>query len=69
MNSHNLLLVIGTLGMALVLVALNAFFVATELAIDAHPDALHETVVLVIDSATAAGMQKIRIVARAVGAD
>ena len=36
----------------------------TEVAIDAHPDALHETVVLVIDSATAAGMQKVRIVSR-----
>lgn len=36
----------------------------TEVAIDAHPDALHETVVLVIDAATAAGMQKVRIVSR-----
>ena len=41
----------------------------TELAIDAHPDALHESVVLVIDSATAAGMQKIRIVSRSGGAE
>ncbi len=37
----------------------------TEVAIDAHPEALHETVVLVIDAATAAGMQKVRIVSRA----
>ena len=36
----------------------------TEVAIDAHPEALHETVVLVIDAATAAGMQKVRIVSR-----
>lgn len=35
-----------------------------EVAIDAHPEALHETVVQVIDAATAAGMQKIRIVSR-----
>ena len=35
-----------------------------EVAIDAHPEALHETVVHVIDAATAAGMQKIRIVSR-----
>lgn len=41
----------------------------TELAIDAHPEALHETVVLVIDAATAAGMQKIRIVSRTGGID
>lgn len=41
----------------------------TELAIDAHPEALHETVVLVIDAATAAGMQKIRIVSRSGGID
>lgn len=36
----------------------------TEVAIDARPEALHETVVLVIDAATAAGMQKVRIVSR-----
>lgn len=36
----------------------------TEVAIDAHPETLHETVVLVIDAATAAGMQKVRIVSR-----
>lgn len=41
----------------------------TELAIDAHLEALHETVVLVIDAATAAGMQKIRIVSRSGGSD
>ena len=41
----------------------------TEVAIDAHPEALHETVVLVIDAATAAGMQKIRIVSRTGGAE
>ena len=32
MTSHGLMIVLGTVGMALVLVALNAFFVATELA-------------------------------------
>lgn len=36
-----------------------------EVAIDAHPETLHETVVLVIDAATAAGMQKVRIVSHA----
>jgi len=40
----------------------------TEVAIDAHPEALHETVVHIIDAATAAGMQKVRIVSR-VGAE
>lgn len=41
----------------------------TEVAIDAHPEALHETVVRVIDAATAAGMQKVRIVSRTGAAD
>lgn len=41
----------------------------TELAIDAHPEALHETVVMVIDAATEAGMQKIRIVSRSGGTE
>ena len=41
----------------------------TEVAIDAHPEALHETVVLVIDAATAAGMQKVRIVSRTGASD
>ena len=40
----------------------------SELAIDARPEVFHETVVAVIDAATAAGMQRIRIVSRA-GAD
>jgi biopolymer transport protein ExbD len=35
-----------------------------EVAVDAHADALHETVVAVIDAATAAGMQRIRLVSR-----
>ena len=37
----------------------------TEVAIDAHPESRHESVVQVIDAATAAGMQKVRIVSRA----
>jgi biopolymer transport protein ExbD len=41
----------------------------TELAIDAHNETLHETVVLVIDAATEAGMQKIRIVSRTAGSE
>jgi biopolymer transport protein ExbD len=36
----------------------------TEVAIDAHPECRHETVVQVIDAATAAGMQKVRIISR-----
>ncbi len=39
-----------------------------EVAIDAHPDALHESVVLAIDAANEAGMQRIRLVSRT-GAD
>jgi len=36
----------------------------SETAIDAHVEALHETVVTVIDAATSAGMQRIRLVSR-----
>lgn len=36
----------------------------TEVAIDADPECRHETVVQVIDAATGAGMQKVRIVSR-----
>jgi biopolymer transport protein ExbD len=35
-----------------------------EVAIDAHAETLHEAVVAVIDAATAAGMQRIRLVSR-----
>jgi biopolymer transport protein ExbD len=34
-----------------------------ELVVEAHPDALHETVVTVIDAGNAAGMQKIKLTA------
>lgn len=34
-----------------------------ELVVEAHPDALHETVVVVIDAGNAAGMQKIKLTA------
>ena len=36
----------------------------SEVAIDAHADTLHETVITVIDAATEAGMQRIRLVSR-----
>lgn len=39
----------------------------SEVAIDPHPDSLHETLVAVIDAATEAEMQKVRIVSHTLG--
>ncbi len=39
----------------------------TSVAIDAHPDAFHETVVAVVDASNAAGMESIKLISRKPG--